>query len=119
MGGCGGSSGNAGSDEGSFTGNGSCALSTTTSGGQIMSCDDFGQGFTDSLASGDCSSQRGTFSAAACPSAGRVGRCQITSSNGAGRDQVSFYAPVKAADVMAACNMENGVDGVSTNFVAD
>jgi hypothetical protein len=84
-----------------------------------MSCDDFGQGFTDSEATQDCSSQMGTFSTSACPTAGRVGRCQITSSNGDARDQVSFYPPTTAADVQTACNMENGVNGVSATFVAN
>ena len=114
---CGGSTSSGGSDGEGFTGNGSCALSTSGSGGNVTSCDDFGQGFTDSLATQACSSQMGTFSTSACPATGRVGRCQITSSNGADRDQVSFYPPTTAADVMAACSMENGMDGVSATFV--
>jgi len=82
----------------------------------IESCTDYGEGFTTSDVTQVCTGEMGTYSAAVCPSANRVGRCEISESNAAA-DAVSFYPPETAADVMSACSMENGVDGVTATFV--
>jgi hypothetical protein len=90
-----------------------------TSGGMLSSCTDYGAGFTTSVVMQICSTQMGTYSADVCPSANRVGRCEITETRGgmSGGDQVSFYPPSTMADVMTSCAMENGVNGVTTTYV--
>jgi hypothetical protein len=85
----------------------------------LTSCTDFGAGFTPSDVMQICSGTMGTYSAGDCPTANRVGHCQLTETRGgvSGGDAVSFYPPNTAADVMSACAMENGMNGVTATFV--
>lgn len=58
-----------------------------------------------------CSLQMGaTYSASACASANRVGRCTVTSGAGVAMiTQVqSYYAPISAADAMMTCSRQMG-----------
>jgi hypothetical protein len=114
---CGG--GSSGGGDVSTTGSGSC---TTNSGGMLVTCTDYGAGFTASTVMQVCATSSMTiYSAAACPSANRVGRCEITETRGgvSAGDAVNFYPPETAAAAMSACAMENGVSGVTTRFVAN
>jgi hypothetical protein len=115
---CGGSSSSNGGGGTNTTGSGSCA---TNSGGMLVTCTDFGAGFTATTAMQNCTGSMTTYSAAACPSANRVGRCEITETSGSVTvgDAVNFYPPETAALAMQACNMENGLNGVMTKFVAN
>ena len=101
----------------SVSGNGSCSQ---MSGGMLVTCTDYGTGFSASEAMQICSSTMDVYSADSCPSANRVGRCEITDSgHGASAgESVSSYPPETAADAMSACTMENGVMGVTTQWVA-
>jgi hypothetical protein len=112
----GGGSGGGGGGGGMTTGSGSCAVST---GGTLVTCTDYGAGFTASTVMQTCSSSMATYSTAACPSANRVGRCEITEMQGAVSvgDAVNFYSPETSATVMSVCSMENGLGGITTTFV--
>ena len=118
--GCGGSSsgggGPGGGGGGTTTGSGSCTMST---GGTLVTCTDYGAGFTASTVMQTCSASMSTYSAAACPSANRVGRCEITEMTGTVSvgDAVNFYSPETSATVMSVCSSENGVGGITTTFV--
>ncbi len=91
-----------------------------TSGSMIITCTDYGVGFTQSEVMQICGgTSTSTYSAGPCPSANRVGRCEITDSSGGMSvgESVSVYPPETAAGAKAICNMENGVNGVTTTFV--
>jgi hypothetical protein len=100
----------------STSGNGSCVA---TSGGMVITCTDFGAGFNANNVMQLCSTSMGTFSTGSCPSANRVGRCEVTETRGSvtAGDAVSIYAPASAAQAMMVCNSENGVNGVTTTWV--
>jgi hypothetical protein len=86
----------------------------------FVTCTDFGAGFTASTVMQTCAASMGTYSAAACPSTNRIGRCEITETRGSviAADAVNFYPPETSANAMSACAMEYGVNGVTTMFVA-
>jgi hypothetical protein len=118
---CGGSSsggGQGGAGGAGTTGSGSCTMGT---GSTLVVCTDYGAGFTSSTVMQACTTSMATYSAAACPSANRVGRCEITETNGAvsAGDAVNFYPPETRAAAMSACSMENGLGGITTTFVAN
>ena len=112
-----GGGGGGGSDAGggSSTGNGSC---TSSAGGAIVTCTDYGEGFTASTVMQVCTSSMATYSTSACPSTNRVGRCELTATNGGATaiDAVSFYPPETTANAMSACAMENGMGPITTTF---
>jgi hypothetical protein len=60
-----------------------------------------------------------TYSADSCPSANRIGRCEITvTRNGStGGTAVSVYPPETASSAMSICSMQNGMNGVTTTWV--
>jgi hypothetical protein len=114
---CGGTSVGGGAD-GESVGSGSCASSA---GGTVVTCTDFGAGFSSSMVMQECSAMMTTYSASSCPTANRVGHCDIsiTRNGQTAADAVSFYPPETASAGQQACNMENGFDGATTTFVAN
>ena len=120
-------SGNSGPDG---TGNGSCSLMEATASlgsvvpvGATEVCLDFGPSVTDTAATQACSTAMGTYSAtASCPSANRVGRCEESAKSSSGETAaltVNFYPPTAASDIQSACNMENGMNGVTATYTAN
>lgn len=116
---CGGGTSGGGGGTGDISaGSGSCVSSA---GGTLVTCTDYGAGFTTGMVIQECSALSATYSSSACSSANRVGRCEISiSRNGVtAADAVSFYPPETIGAGMQACNMENGFDGATITFVAN
>lgn len=111
-----GSGGGGGGSGGDGTGAGSCS---DGSGGTVRTCTDYGAGFNSSAVQQSCAAPK-TFSASPCPSTNRVGRCviSITRNGNTATDSVSFYAPTTAVDAKSGCDMENGMNGVTTTFIS-
>lgn len=83
---------------------GSC---TTPAQGGGSICVDFLAGCTETDAMNGCpTSMMSTYSAEACTSANRVGRCTIV--NGPLARRIGFYAPLTAQDAMSTCTASHG-----------
>jgi len=82
-------------------GSGGIAGSCTTMVAMSMTCTEYGQGYTASSVMMACSGVSQTYSAGACPTANRVGRCTITatSSGNTASAVLSSYAPVTTDQV--------------------
>jgi hypothetical protein len=102
----------------STTGSGSCLL-ISTPGGMLTSCVDFGAGSTPSDVMQSCNATMSIYSPGACPSANRVGRCELTGTRGgvSRGGQLCYYPPNTAADAMAACAMYHSANGFVATFV--
>ena len=97
---------------------GSCAQS---SGGAVVSCSDYGEGYTTAQVMTSCSGAGGTYSSSACPSENRVARCAITVSAAGvtATTTVSYYPPLTVANVMQSCSQANIGGGVTATFTAN
>jgi len=97
---------------------GSCAQS---SGGAVVSCSDYGEGYTAAQVMASCSGASSTYSGSPCPSDNRVARCVITvtAAGVTAATTVSYYPPRTPANVMQACSQANIGGGVTATFAAN
>ncbi len=92
---------------------GSCS---TSASGQ---CIDYGTGFTSADVMRTCTGGA-TYSATACTTTGRVGRCVITATSGGATasSTLNFYAPITADIGMMACTAA-GMGGATAVYMAN
>lgn len=97
---------------------GSCAQS---SGGAVISCSDYGEGYTAAQVMSSCSGASSTYASSACPSESRVARCVITVAAGGvtATTTVSYYPPLTPAAAMQACSQANVGGGITATFTAN
>ncbi len=85
------------------------AGSCTTTSGSTMSCVDYGGTWNANSVMQGCTGSGQTYSASACTSTNRVGRCTVTSPAGGATTTTNYYAPATASDVMTACGIVSGM----------
>ena len=96
---------------------GSC---TTRSGGAIVGCTEYGEGYTASLVMTGCPQGGGTYSAGDCTTANRIGHCDIAA-RVSGRmvtERISYYPPSTIALATQQC-MDQNDSSTTAVFTAD
>src|SRR5262245_7542521 len=83
-------------------GAGSCQVATSS----FSLCMEYGDGFSDSMASSHCADRQGSFGSQKCASEGVIGVC--TSVSGSATLSTYRYAPTSIATARDACNTLGG-----------
>lgn len=88
-------------------GTGSCTTTSTAGGATRMSCTDYSMNTSTVNYQSLCTTTlMGTWSASACPTANRVGRCRLTSSLVTSTQ--NFYAPMTVDEARMDCTQSTG-----------
>lgn len=97
---------------------GSCS---STSGGVVIQCIEFHEGFTTDQVQASCpSSQNVSFSTSGCIETNRIGRCEVSVSvlGVTAAQTLHYYPPTTAATAMTDCNQRTA-GGASATFTAN
>lgn len=97
---------------------GSCS---SMSGGMVIQCIEFHEGFTSEQVQASCpSSASASFSTAGCTETGRLGRCEVSVSvlGVTAAQTLHYYPPLTAATAMNDCNQRTA-GGASATFTAN
>src|SRR5262249_42328229 len=97
---------------------GSCA---SKSGGMVIQCIDFHEGFTPEEVHASCpDSASVSFSTSACPPDNRLGQCEVSvgTLGSTVAQTLNYYPPTTSANAMQDCNQRTA-GGASATFTAN